>query len=133
MTRPQVAIIEDDDILSFLLTEICTAAGWQVVGTARSADEGLRLVGEHSPDVLILDFALEGEQDGMEVLDGVKSQHPATKTILVTGWDYEKLRQRIDFIEPDHMLRKPVMPDRLTALLARLRQQIGASHLPHAA
>lgn len=133
MTRTKVAIIEDDDILSFLLREICTAAGWQVVGTARSASDGLRVVDEHKPDALILDFALEGEHDGIEVLVSVRERHPAVKTILITAWDYSTLQSRIDFVQPDHMLRKPVFPNELEKVLQGIAADLGGPQLADAA
>ena len=130
---PKVAIVEDDDILSFLLAEICKSAGWQVVGSARNVPDAQALLAGTSPDTVILDFALEGEQDGIDLLDMVRQDTPKMKTILYTGWNYEKLRQRIDFVEPDHMLRKPVMPHELTALLAKLRRKLEAEALARAA
>ncbi|MBX7541334.1 response regulator [Qipengyuania sphaerica] len=133
MNTPRIAIVEDDDILSFLLAEVCKTAGWEVVGCVRNAPDALRLLADTHPEAVILDFALEGDQDGMDILDAVRSEMPQMKTILYTGWDYGKLRQRIDFVEPDHMLRKPVMPHELNALLAKLRRQIEAVALPHAA
>ena len=120
MVAIKVAIVEDDDILCFLLEEICRTAGCKVVGTARNVADARSLLLREEADALILDFALDGEEDGLELLETVRNDFPAMETILVTGWDHVKLQERIDFVAPDHMLKKPVMPQDLVAILKGL-------------
>ena len=115
--QPKVAIVEDDEILAFMLDETCKSAGCQVVGRAANARDALRLLHDAPPDFLILDFALDGDLDGLEVLEAVKKASPEMFTILVTGWDLNDIAARLDGIEPDRILRKPVMPHVLTSLI----------------
>lgn len=115
--QPKVAIVEDDEILAFMLDETCKSAGCQVVGRAANARDALRLLRDAPPDFLILDFALDGDHDGLEVLEAVKKASPDMFTILVTGWDLNDIAARLDGIEPDRILRKPVMPHVLTSLI----------------
>ncbi len=115
--QPKVAIVEDDEILAFMLDETCRSAGCHVVGRAANAHDALRLLRDAPPDFLILDFALDGEHDGLAVLEAVKQASPDMFTILVTGWDLNDIAARLDGIEPDRILRKPVMPHVLTNLI----------------
>ena len=94
--QPKVAIVEDDEILAFMLDETCRSAGCQVVGRAANAHDALRLLRDAPPDFLILDFALDGEHDGLEVLEAVKQASPDMFTILVTGWDLNDIAARLD-------------------------------------
>lgn len=115
--QPRVAIVEDDEILAFMLEETCKSAGYKVVGRAANATDALQLLERDIPDFLILDFALEGEHDGLELLDVVKATWPDLFTILVTGWDINDIAARLDGIQPDRILRKPVMPHSLLHLI----------------
>lgn len=133
MVAVKVAIVEDDDILCFLLEEICRTAGCEVVGTARNVTDARALLMRRNADALILDFALDGEEDGLELLETARRDFPAMETILVTGWDHVKLQERIDFIAPDHMLKKPVMPQDLVAILRGLTPGTPHPALAHAA
>jgi DNA-binding NarL/FixJ family response regulator len=115
--QPKVAIVEDDEILAFMLDETCKSAGCNVVGRAANAADALKLLRDAPPDFLILDFALDGEHDGLELLETVKAASPDLFTILVTGWDINDIAARLEGIQPDRILRKPVMPHVLTNLI----------------
>ncbi|EDL49104.1 response regulator [Erythrobacter sp. SD-21] len=117
--QPTVAIVEDDEILAFMLDETCKSAGCRVIGRVGNARDALRLLHNASPDFLILDFALDGKQDGLNVLEAVKETSPEMFTILVTGWDLNDIAGRIDGIQPDQILRKPVMPHVLIDLIEK--------------
>ena len=117
MVAVKVAIVEDDPILCFLLEEICRAAQCEVVGSASNVTDARTLLLRKGADALILDFALDGEEDGLELLETVRRDFPAMETILVTGWDHANLQERIDFVAPDHMLKKPVTPKDLINIL----------------
>ena len=115
--QPKVAIVEDDEILAFMLDETCSSAGCKVVGRAANAQDALQIVRDTPPDFLILDFALDGDHDGIELLETIKRTRPEIFTILVTGWDINDIAARLDGIQPDRILRKPVMPHVLTGLI----------------
>ncbi|MBY6219321.1 response regulator [Qipengyuania aquimaris] len=115
--QPKVAIVEDDEILAFMLDETCKSAGCNVVGRAANAADAIKLLRDAPPDFLILDFALDGDHDGLELLEAVKRSSPDMFTILVTGWDINDIAARLDGIQPDRILRKPVMPHVLTNLI----------------
>ena len=133
MASTRVAIVEDDEILSFLLEEICRTAGCEVVGAARSVGDARSLLSREQADALVLDFALDGEEDGLELLETVRDSFPGMETILVTGWDHKRLQERIDFVAPDHMLKKPVVPQELIAILRDLGGGPGSHGLRRAA
>ena len=67
----QVLVIEDDDDVSLLYRLALEGAG-HLVRTAGTGREGLRLVGEHLPDVVLLDGMLP-DIDGLEVLSSLRA------------------------------------------------------------
>ena len=113
-----VAIVEDDEMLRFLLRETVRASGCSVVGLAGTVSQAQKVLAESAPDILITDFALTGAEDGLQLIETAKRHNPGITTILVTGWDVEVLRDRIERVRPTHVLRKPVLPHQLASLLA---------------
>ena len=128
--RPKVAIVEDDGTMAYLLDEVCRTAGYEVVGRAASASDALEMLREQSPDYLILDFNLDGQRNGLEVLTAAKKQEPGLFSILITAWDINDIASRIGYAQPDRILRKPVMPQLLVELLksaTAARQEMAAT------
>ena len=130
---PRVAIVEDDEILTFLFKEICQSAGYEIAWQAANVADALLRLGEDPPDVVLLDFALEGKGDGIEILSACHRDHPEMSTILTTGWDRSRLEARIDYVAPDHVLQKPIKPADLADVLEVLSLRRGRSRLAHAA
>ncbi len=80
---PLVLIVEDETILG---DSISTYLGRHAYATtvARSGEDGVRLAGEASPDVAVVDIRLPG-MDGLEFLRKVREVSPATEVIMMTA------------------------------------------------
>ncbi len=62
--RPTVVLVDDEPDVLFLLERLLTKQGFEVVGSARDGEQGISCVGDHQPDVVLLDLAmptLDGE------------------------------------------------------------------------
>ncbi|QZD90633.1 response regulator [Qipengyuania aurantiaca] len=127
---PTVVIVEDDPTLSFMMGEMCRSAGFPVVGSAPSADEAIRLVDRERPDFLILDFNLEGDRNGLELISEAKEHYPSLSTILVTAWDINDIASRMEGDQPDRILRKPVLPHVLVEVIEHIHELRGAGVPP---
>ena len=62
------------------------AAGFAVVGEATHADDVLPLVARTLPDVVLLDIQMGGF-DGLEMLERIRSTHPAVRVIALSAVD----------------------------------------------
>jgi DNA-binding NtrC family response regulator len=80
---PVALIIEDEVILGSAIGVYLEHHGFAAVA-ARSGEEGLRLAGEASPDIAIVDIRLPGI-DGLEVLRRLRAESPATQVIMTTA------------------------------------------------
>ncbi|MCA0979128.1 response regulator [Qipengyuania flava] len=125
---PRIVIVEADRALAFMMAESFTSAGFKVVGCARNARDAIELVQQHKPDMLILEFDLEGQMNGLELVAQIKLRHPSTRTILVTGWDINDIAARIEGVHPDRIVRKPFMPQKLIQVIEHAHHR--ASPLP---
>jgi len=80
MQKMKIVLVEDDEILSRVLTEELRDAGFEVV-QAFDGEEGVAKVSSEKPDVVLLDILMP-KKDGFETLKELKSS-PVTETIPV--------------------------------------------------
>ena len=126
----RIAIVEDDAIMTFLLRETCAAAGHVVVGEAACAAGARRMLAECRPDVAIVDYSLEGSEDGAALLREAARAHPGMTTILLTGHDIARLAALGGDPIADRLVQKPVMPRQLMVLLGEVRDQRRGARAP---
>ena len=121
-SKPRIAIVEDDSILCFMMTEMCKSAGFEVVGCAGNGVAALDVVNRKRPDYLILDFNLDGEWNGLELIEKAKETAPGIGTVLVTAWDINDIASRMEGEQPNRILRKPVLPHILVEVIDHMEE-----------
>jgi CheY-like chemotaxis protein len=82
MTGNKILIIEDNLLNLELATDLLEVNGFSV-RSAQTAEEGLRLAREFSPDLVLMDFSLPG-MDGLCATQELKAD-PATRHLIVVG------------------------------------------------
>ncbi|MGK6357140.1 ATP-binding protein [Sphingomonas sp. DT-207] len=114
-----IALIDDDPQVRATLAEMLRGAGAEVREAGEGA-EGLALVHERRPDLVVVDFAMPG-MSGAEVARAVHEVHPGLRILVVTGFAES---QKLDGIAgPDvTMLRKPFESHEL---LCRVTEMLG--------
>ena len=80
MAGEKILLVEDNPMNLELATDLLEAAGYVVI-QAGTAEEGIKLARDESPDLILMDVGLPG-MDGLEAT-GVLKQDPATKDIPV--------------------------------------------------
>jgi signal transduction histidine kinase/CheY-like chemotaxis protein len=102
--RKHTVVAIDDDPLAIELARVnLEPAGWTVLGAA-SGQEGLALIRERQPSVVLLDLLMPG-MDGFEVVEALRAE-PGTKAIPVviltsksmTQQDKQRLKGRITYV-----------------------------------
>ncbi|HTN52409.1 MAG TPA: response regulator [Anaeromyxobacter sp.] len=121
--RLRVLLVEDDDENRELMAEVLTASGYLVLPAA-SGQDGLKILAEHSIDVVVTDVGMPG-MGGLEMARAAKAIAPAVPVVIVTGWgeraDVSQARGR----EADVVLVKPVDPDALAAAVGEAARARG--------
>jgi pilus assembly protein CpaE len=108
-----VLIVEDDKIMSEMVTDILDDASFEVT-TAASGRMAFEKLQQHLVDFIVLDILLP-EMDGFEIYAELQ-QHPNTKDIpvmIITAWDDETNREKADRVGIRHFLPKPFTEDEL--------------------
>ncbi|HXE71135.1 MAG TPA: response regulator transcription factor [Candidatus Nitrosotenuis sp.] len=85
----RVGIVDDHEIVREGVRLILEGAeDVQVVGQACDGAEALRLAGEASPDILLMDLVMPG-MDGIEACRRLAREHPAVKVLVLSQVDSE--------------------------------------------
>src|SRR4029079_12231588 len=133
MTKPRLLLVEDDRALADLLMWHFDREGYDIVRTA-DGDEALILAEERTPDLVILDWMIEGIS-GIEVCRRLR-RRPNTAhvpIIMLTARGEESDRIRGLETGADDYVTKPFSPRELVArvgaVLRRVRPALAGEQL----
>jgi DNA-binding NarL/FixJ family response regulator len=81
-------LVADDHQLMLAAVRLALqdAADIDIVGEARSGAEVLPLVGQTSPDVVLVDLRMP-DMDGLRCLELLKERHPSVRSVVFSGSD----------------------------------------------
>ena len=89
-----ILIVEDEVEHGEAIAEGLRRAGHACHLVYNGAD-ALASIKKHPPDVVVTDYKLGGEIDGMDVLRQVKETSPETEVILITAFGSEQLAREV--------------------------------------
>ncbi len=93
--RYRVLIVDDHPVVrQGLVLAFGREPDLEVCGEAEHIEEALRLVEGQHPDVVIIDLSLDGE-DGIELIDYIKSRWPAVRILVYSSHDEETYAGRV--------------------------------------
>ncbi|HEV3270614.1 MAG TPA: sigma-54 dependent transcriptional regulator [Candidatus Methylacidiphilales bacterium] len=121
--KPLIGIVDDERNIQATLAAILERRGYASV-SAFTGRQGLQLIAEHKPDVLLLDLGLP-DGEGLDLLRTIRLEHPALPVIVVTAND--SLNNAIASIKIGafHFISKPYVPDELLSLVAKALESKG--------
>jgi DNA-binding response OmpR family regulator len=118
-----VLTIDDDLAITELLSTILRANGFEVL-IANSGEEGVRIIQEKMPRVVILDLMMP-DMDGWQVCQAVRAFSSVPILVLSALDDPSVVASILDAGADDYLV-KPVPSSVLVAHLNKIRRQTGA-------
>jgi len=115
----RILVIDDDPSVRNLIVECLQLLGYEVL-QAGDGESGLRMLREHSPDLMMVDFIMHG-MNGAEVIEIARALRPRLPIILATGYADAKVGGTI--LESERVLQKPFNIDELADMVAAALQQ----------
>jgi DNA-binding NarL/FixJ family response regulator len=115
----RVLIVEDAVLIVLELERALTAAGFEVVGTAASADEALAVAEQEQPDAVLMDVRLRGARDGVDAALELWERFKI-RSVFVSGNIDDAMRARAAAAQPLGFVSKPF---RVSDIVALLRSQ----------
>jgi DNA-binding NtrC family response regulator len=119
MSHAKILAIDDEKNIRHLIRNELTLEGFEVA-TAKSGEEGLKLVREKNFDVVLVDIRLP-KMDGIEVLRNLKQRSPHSEVIMITGYgDIQTAVESMKLGARDYVTK----PFKLSELLAIVNEVI---------
>ena len=119
----KILIVEDNPGIQMSLMDEFEAEGYRVF-TAGNGNDGLKLVKDHNPDLIILDIMLPG-LDGYEVCKKLRMEGNTTPIIMLTVKDKEIDKVLGLELGADDYVTKPFSVRELSARVKTIFRRIG--------
>lgn len=121
----KVVIVDDEPVIVKGLKQIINweKFGCEVAGTAESGMEGMKLINELNPDILISDISMPGT-DGLTMIAAIKSEHSDMQIAILTGYrdfDYAQSAIRLGV---SRFLLKPSKIDEIEEAITAMTQKL---------
>ncbi len=118
-------IIDDEEILlNGLKYEVdWNSIGIEIIGTANGGDEGLELICEKNPDIVMSDIRMSSTS-GLDMIEVLKNTDISPKVVFITGYgDFGYTKKAIQLGAFDYIL-KPINLDEISNTLKRCIEKI---------
>ncbi len=114
-----VLIVEDEPVVALDLSATVQHVGHSVCGVAASGEEAVELAAALKPDVVFMDYKLEGELTGLQAARQIKALLRA-RIVFVTAQQDHATRRAILESEPFALIPKPFSDRAVADVLSRV-------------
>lgn len=90
---PKILIVEDQVLIAHELKAALESLGYKVIGIEMTAEKGIALCEKDPPDLVLMDIILEGQVDGIEAAEVIRSRWGIPIIFLAAFADKERLKR----------------------------------------
>lgn len=105
MANANILIVEDERITAEDIKKALKSVGFDVPAIISSGEEAIKASEELQPDLVLMDIKLEGEMDGIQAAEKIRSKF-GIPIIYLTAYSDEKTVQRAKVTEPSGFILK---------------------------
>jgi DNA-binding NtrC family response regulator len=121
-TTPKCLLVDDAESMLRVLCLFMENLGFEPI-TAHDGDEGIALVREQKPDLVVSDIHMPN-RNGLLLLKDIKALNPDLPVILITGYMNFKADVINASLQPDAFMEKPFTLDDLRGAVTKLKPAI---------
>ena len=107
MKQTTILTVEDELIAAIYLKKILIKLGYEVVGNAVSADEAVASCAKLSPEIVLMDIALEGKRDGCDAALEIKQRFPEIELYFLSAHTDDETLLKMKMSTPNAFIVKP--------------------------
>ncbi len=107
MAHERILIVEDEEIVSMMISHQLLELGYEPLGPVASGEEAVANIREFCPDVILMDIILKGSIDGVQAATAIQSIYPCP-VIYVTAHSDQFTLDRAKLTKPFGYVVKPV-------------------------
>jgi two-component system response regulator YesN len=123
----KLILVDDEaDVREGVLSEIdWQANGFQVTDVAENGREALEMVERSAPDVIVTDIRMPF-MDGLQLSEQIRRTYPATKIIILTGFDEFEYARKAIHLNIEEFVLKPFSAGDLLSALHKVKGRLDA-------
>lgn len=118
----KVLIVDDSKFIISEIKDIVTKLGYEVVGTAGTGEEGIKLFSELKPDIVTLDIIMPGI-DGVETAQEIFKINPDAPIIMMSSLCDDETLEEIKAAGVKYWSVKPVDGPALEKILKKVEAE----------
>lgn len=120
-----VLLVDDEEeVIQVIMKKInWEELGFSVIGYANNGVKAMELVEEYQPDIVMTDIKMP-YMDGMELSKRIKTEFPACKILIFTGFDEFEYAKEAIHLEIAEYILKPVNSRELTEVFRRMKTKL---------
>jgi CheY-like chemotaxis protein len=119
----KIVVVEDDKVLSLLLSKMIERLGHEVATIATKGSEAIEKIQALTPDLILMDIMLEDNIDGITVMETIREKKLNYPVIYITGNSDPANLERAKSTEFEEYLIKPVSFDDLKKNIESVEQK----------
>lgn len=119
-----ILIVEDDKVLSLLITKMVEKIGYNVIDTAIAGHEAIHKTQLINPDLILMDIMLEDNIDGIDAMLELRKKSFETPVIYITGNSDVYNRERAKKTDYIDYLVKPISFDILKETIKKVKENL---------
>jgi PAS domain S-box-containing protein len=106
MRQTRIQVVEDEAIIAEDIVRGLLNLGYAVASKASSGKEAIKKAEETNPDLVLMDIVLQGDMDGIETAEQIKTLFDIP-VVYLTAFSDEKTLERAKITEPFGYIVKP--------------------------
>ncbi|MDX1585700.1 MAG: response regulator [Balneolaceae bacterium] len=115
-----ILIVEDDRLISLMLSKMVERMSYNVVGIHPDGDSAIQSVKEKQVDLILMDIMLEGNIDGIEAMETIRGINGSVPVIYITGNSDPSTKERAQKTQYKAFLNKPVNYEQLRSAISSI-------------
>jgi two-component system nitrogen regulation response regulator NtrX len=118
-SQVKILVVDDEAPIREILSASLADEGYPV-RTARSGEEGLKLMEEERPNMVLLDIWMPGSMDGIEVLRAARHRFPGTEFVIMSGHGTIETAVKAVKLGAWDFVEKPLSIDKILILIQNI-------------
>lgn len=125
MDKYTVLLVDDEEeVIQAIMKKLnWEELGFSVAGYACNGVKAFEMVEEYQPDVVMTDIKMP-YMNGLQLADRIKTEFPATKILIFTGFDEFEYAREAVHLEVEEYILKPVNSVELTNVFRQLKVKL---------
>ena len=121
MDKTTIIVVDDSPFASKQIKDLVEENGYEMIGYAKSGEDGIKMYEELHPDIVILDIIMPGI-DGIETAEILLKSDPNATILMLSSLCDAGTLEEVRAIGVKYLIPKPWEDDVLLATLELLRK-----------